>query len=63
MCGLIVSFVFNILPLVPGLGFAFPSALPGYFITSALAIAVTVAVSLATPKQKLSPKMDAVMKL
>lgn len=63
MCGVIVSFVFNILPLIPGLNFAYPSSLPGYFITSALAIAVTVVVSLVFPQQKLSPKMEAVMKL
>lgn len=60
MCGIIVSFVLNIIPFV---GFKFPSALPAYFITSALSIAVTVVVSLLTKKQELSPKLDAVMKL
>ncbi len=66
MCGIAVSFIFNIIPFF---GFAFPSSLPGYFITSALAVAVTVVVSLVTPKQTLSPKqtispkLDAVMKL
>ena len=60
MCGIAVSFIFNIIPFF---GFAFPSALPGYFITSALAVAVTVVVSLLLPKQKLSPQLDAVLKL
>lgn len=36
MCGVAVSLVFNIIPFF---GFKFPSALPGYFITSALAVA------------------------
>ena len=63
MCGIIVSFVFNILPLIPGLNFAWPSSLPGYFITSALAIAVTVVISLIFPQKQLSPQLEAVMKL
>lgn len=60
MCGVAVSLVFNIIPFF---GFKFPSALPGYFITSALAVAVTVVVSIIVPKQELSPQLDAVLKL
>lgn len=63
MCGVIVSFVFNILPLIPGLNFAWPTFLPGYFVTITLSIAVTVVVSLIFPQKKLSPKMEAVLKL
>lgn len=48
-------------PLVTG--FAYPSSLPGYFITSAVAVALTVVVSLLTPKPKLSKGMQAVMDL
>lgn len=60
LCGVAVSLVFNIIPFF---GFKYPSSLPGYFITSALAVTVTVIVSLCTRKQELSPKLDAVMKL
>ena len=60
MCGVAVSLVFNIIPFF---GFKFPSALPGYFITSALAVAVTVVVSIIVPKKELSPQLDAVLKL
>jgi Na+/proline symporter len=52
LCGTIVSLVFNI---VPFFGFKYPSALPNYFITSALAVAVTVLVSLLTRRQETSP--------
>ena len=61
LVGIAYSFVFNILPLVTG--FAYPSALPGYFITSAVAVALTVVVSLVTPKPKLSESIKAVMDL
>ncbi len=60
LAGIAYSFVFNILPLVTG--FAYPSALPAYFITSAIAVALTVVVSLFT-KVKLSPAAQAVMDL
>ena len=59
--GIAYSFIFNILPLVTN--FAYPSALPGYAITSAIAVALTVIVSLLTPKQKLSAGVQAVMDL
>ena len=61
LVGIAYSFVFNILPLVTG--FAYPSALPGYFLTSAIAVALTVVVSLLTPKPKFNEAMQAVMDL
>ena len=61
LVGIAYSFIFNILPLVTG--FAYPSALPGYFVTSAIAVALTVVVSLVTPKPKLSESIKAVMEL
>jgi len=60
LCGTIVSLVFNIIPFF---GFKYPSALPNYFITSALAVAVTVFISLLTRRQETSPKLAAVLKL
>lgn len=61
MAGLAYSVVFNILPLVTG--FAYPSALPGYFITTAVAVALTVIVSLITPKKELNAASKAVLEL
>ena len=61
LVGIAYSFVFNILPLVTG--FAYPSALPGYFLPSAIAVALTVVVSLLTPKPKFNEAMQAVMDL
>ncbi len=61
IAGLAYAVVFNILPLVTG--FAYPSALPGYFITCAIAVALTVVVSLVTPKQKLNAASKAVLDL
>ena len=61
LVGIAYSFVFNILPLVTG--FAYPSTLPGYFLTSAIAVALTVVVSLLTPKPKFNEAMQAVMDL
>ncbi len=61
LAGTIYSLIFNILPLVSG--FKYPTALPGYFVTSAVAVALTVIVSLVTPKQELSDGMKAVMDL
>ena len=61
MVGLAYSVIFNILPLVSG--FAYPSALPGYFITSAIAVALTVIISLILPKQKLNAASQAVLDL
>ena len=61
LVGIAYSFIFNILPLVTG--FAYPSALPGYFVTSAIAVALAVVVSLVTPKPKLSESIKAVMDL
>lgn len=61
LVGIAYACVFNILPLVTG--FAYPSALPGYFLTSAIAVALTVIVSLLTPKQKLGAGVQAVMDL
>lgn len=60
LCGIVLSLILNIIPFF---GFKYPSNLPGYFITSALAIAITILVSLCTKKQEFSPKLDAVMKL
>lgn len=61
LVGIAYSFIFNILPLVTG--FAYPSALPGYAITSAIAVALTVVVSLLTPKPKFNAAVQAVMDL
>ena len=61
LVGIAYSFVFNILPLVTN--FKYPTALPAYAITSAIAVALTVIVSLLTPKQKLSEGVQAVMDL
>ena len=61
LTGIAYSFVFNILPLVTN--FKYPTALPAYAITSAIAVALTVIVSLLTPKQKLSEGVQAVMDL
>lgn len=60
LCGVLVSFVFNIITVI---GFKYPSTLPAYFITSAMAVAVTVFVSLLTRPQEISPRLDAVLKL
>jgi Na+/proline symporter len=61
IAGLAYSVVFNILPLVTP--FAYPSSLPGYFITSAVAITLTVVVSLVTPREKLNAASQAVLDL
>ena len=61
IAGLAYSVVFNILPLVTP--FAYPSSLPGYFITSAVAITLTVMVSLVTPREKLNAASQAVLDL
>jgi Na+/proline symporter len=61
LAGIAYSFIFNLLPLITG--FSYPSSLPAYFITSAIAVALTVIVSLLTPKPKLSDRMQAVLDL
>ena len=61
LVGIAYSCIFNILPLVSS--FAYPSGLFGYFITSAVAVALTVIVSLLTPKPKLSEGVQAVLDL
>jgi len=61
LVGIAYSCIFNILPLVTS--FAYPSGLFGYFITSAVAVALTVIVSLVTPKPKLSEGVQAVLDL
>jgi len=61
MAGIAYSFVFNILPLITS--FKYPSSLPAYFITSAVAVVLTVLVSLITPRQKLNAATQAVMSL
>lgn len=61
IAGLAYSVVFNILPLVTP--FAYPSSLPSYFITSAVAITLTVVVSLVTPREKLNAASQAVLDL
>ena len=43
---LLVSVIIGVTNIIPFFGFKYPSSLPGYFITSALAVAVTVIVSL-----------------
>lgn len=60
LTGIAYSFVFNILPLVTS--FTYPSTLPAYFITSAVAVALTVIVSLFT-KPKLNEASKAVLDL
>lgn len=61
LVGIAYSCIFNILPLVTS--FTYPSSLFGYFITSAVAVALTVVVSLVTPKPKLNAATKAVMDL
>ena len=60
LVGICYSFVFNLLPLITN--FKYPSALPAYFITSAVAVALTVIVSLFT-KPKLNAASKAVLDL
>ncbi len=60
MWGIIASFVLNIAPFF---GFKYPSALPAYFITSAIAVGVTIIVSFATKKQALPKPLQAVLEL
>lgn len=59
--GLAYSVIFNILPLVTS--FTYPSALPGYFITTAISVTLTVVVSLLTPKMELNEASKAVLDL
>lgn len=59
--GITYSLIFNILPLATS--FKYPSTLPAYFITSAVAIALTVIISLLTPKKEPDKKVELVMKL
>ena len=61
MVGLAYSVIFNILPLVTS--FAYPSSLPGYFVTTAISVTLTVVVSLITPKQELNEASKAVLDL
>lgn len=60
MAGLVVALIGNIMSLT---NFAWPGGLPAYFTISAIAIAVTIFVSLVTPKQELSQNMKEVIKL
>lgn len=60
LAGIAVSFVLNLLALTP---IQLPGGLPAYFNTIAISIAVTIFVSLLTPKQELSPKMKKVIEL
>jgi Na+/proline symporter len=60
LCGIAVSFVLNILSLTT---FVWPGGLPAYFNIIAISIAVTVLVSLLTPKQELSPALKEVINL
>lgn len=59
LSGLVVSFVLNIASLFV----TWPGGLPAYFNIIAISIAVTIIVSLMTPKQELSKKMQAVIRL
>ena len=61
IAGLVYSVIFNILPLITS--FTYPSTLPAYFITTAVSVALTVAVSLLTPKQELNEASKAVMEI
>ena len=61
LVGIAYSCIFNILPLVTN--FTYPSSLFGYFITSAVAVVLTVVVSLVTPKPKLNAAIKAVLDL
>ncbi|GHV44491.1 proline permease [Synergistales bacterium] len=60
MCGISASFVLNILSLT---GFVWPGGLPAYFNVSAISIAITVVVSLITPRQQLSANLKRVIDL
>ncbi len=61
LVGVAYSLIFNILPLVTS--FKYPSTLPAYFITSAIAVALTVIVSLITKKPELNKETELVMDL
>lgn len=60
LCGITVSFILNIVSLT---SFQWPGGLPAYFNISAIAIVITIVVSLLTKKQKLDEKMQAVIDL
>lgn len=60
LAGITVSFLMNLLALT---SIQLPGGLPAYFNTIAISIAVTIFVSLLTPKQELDPKMVKVINL
>jgi Na+/proline symporter len=59
LCGIGVSFILNILSFT----IKWPGGLPAYFNIIAISVAVTVFVSLLTPKQELSPALKEVINL
>jgi Na+/proline symporter len=59
LCGIGTSFILNILSLAT----TWPGGLPAYFNICAISVAVTVAASLLTPKQELSPALKEVINL
>ena len=64
MVGLAYSVIFNILPLVTSFTYPAPfSSLYGYFVTTAIAITLTVVVSLVMPRQELNAASKAVLDL
>jgi Na+/proline symporter len=60
LCGIGTSFVLNFVSLT---AFQWPGGLPAYFNICAISVAVTVLVSLLTPKQELSPALKEVINL
>ncbi len=60
LVGIATSFLLNLLALTP---FKWPGGLPSYLTITAISIALTIVVSLITPKQELSKNMKAVIDL
>lgn len=60
LIGIATSFILNLVALSP---FKWPGALPSYVTITAISIALTIIVSLITPKQEISKNMKAVIDL
>ena len=60
MVGVIVSLALNILSLT---SFKWPGILPAYFNITAISVALTIVISLLSPKEKLDSKLEKVLRL